>query len=601
MNWVEDEPRYRPFDKDLFSKLYRFVWRYKWAFILVIVVWIIWTLAMLAIPDLMRRGIDDYIVPALDGTLSAPEAYRGLAIVSAGLLLLAALGSGLRIVRTMVGFRIGQRVINDLRMAIFKHVQRLSMSYFDKTKAGWIIARADSDLDTLEGIYTWAPVDLISAVITLIGAITIMILYNWRLALAVSLTIPPLFIITLIFRRMIADAYRLVRRSASRITANIAENISGIRVVQSNVRQDRNLERFDELNIENVEANVRAARIWQTYWPSIDFIGAAGTVVIIWYGSSLVFAGTLTAGALLAFVQYLGMFFGPIHQMGRLYNTLMGSMAAAERIFGLLETEPAIHDAPRPLKLDRVNGEVTFENVSFSYNSPDDEDFKWILKDVSFTARAGESIALVGPTGAGKTTVISLVPRFYDVQRGRVLIDGVDVRDVSQKSLHSQMGIVLQESFLFSGTVMDNVKYAKTDATDEEVYEAAITLGCYELLAGLPNGFQTNVGERGANLSQGQRQLVSFTRAVVANPRILILDEATASVDVQTEMAIQYALERLIERRTSFIVAHRLSTVRRADNVLVIQDGRITERGKHMELLAAGGPYASMYAEFIKP
>jgi len=601
VNWVEEEERYKPFDRDLLAKLYRFVWPYKWVFWLVVFVWVVWTVAMLIQPDLLKRGVDLYIIEALDGNISVEEAYRGLLLIAGLFTGLSAIGSLMRIVRVRLGFRLGQKVINDLRMAIFRHIQRLSMSYFDKTKAGWIIARADSDLDTLEGIYTWAPVDLGSAVITLAGAIGIMVWYNWRLAAAVSLTIPPLFVITLLFRRKIADAYRQVRRSASRITANIAENISGIRVVQSYGRQGRNLERFDELNRENVEANVRAARIWQTYWPSMSFVGAAGTVVIIWYGSSLVLAGDLTAGELLAFLSYLGMFFGPIHQMGRLYNTLMASMAAAERIFGLLETEPDIRDAPRPLKFERARGEVTFENVSFSYNRPEDEDFKWVLKDVSFTARPGESVALVGPTGAGKTTVISLIPRFYDVQRGRVLVDGYDVKDVSQKSLHSQMGIVLQESFLFSGTVMENIKYGRLNATDEEVYEAAKTLGCYDILAGLQDGFETKVGERGENLSQGQRQLVSFTRAIVADPRILILDEATASVDVQTEMALQYALERLIERRTSFIVAHRLSTVRNADTVLVIQDGRITEHGTHMELLEAGGAYAGMYAEFIKP
>ena len=601
MNWVEDEERYKPFDKGLLAKLYSFVWPYKWFFLLVVGVWIIWTVAMLAQPDLMRRGVDRYITPALNGDITAAEAYWGLAIVASVFTGLSALGSLLRIVRVRVGFRLGQRVINDLRMAIFRHVQRLSMGYFDRTKAGWIIARADSDLDTLEGIYTWAPVDLGSALITLAGSISIMIWYNWRLALAVSLTIPPLFVITVFFRSKIADAYRQVRHSASRITANIAENISGIRVVQSYVRQGRNLKHFDELNRENVEANVHAARIWQLYWPAMGFVGTAGTVVIIWYGSSLALSGDLTAGELLAFLTYLGMFFGPIHQMGRLYNTLMASMAAAERIFGLLETEPDIRDAPRPLKFDRARGEVTFENVSFSYNKPDDEDFKWILKDVSFNAKPGESVALVGPTGAGKTTVISLIPRFYDVQRGRVLVDDYDVKDVSQNSLHLQMGIVLQESFLFSGTVMQNIKYGRLDATDEEVREAAKTLGCHDILASLQDGFETKVGERGENLSQGQRQLVSFTRAIVADPRILILDEATASVDVQTEMALQYALERLIERRTSFIVAHRLSTVRNADTVLVIQDGRITERGSHGVLLAADGAYAEMYAEFIKP
>ncbi len=600
MSWEEQEERYKPFNRHLLAKLYKFMWRYKGAFWGLVALWLVWTIVMLVQPDLMRRGIDNYLVPALTGKIMRRAAYRGLAMVSLLFAGLAMAGTTLRIVRIRLGSRTAQKVINDIRMAIFHHIQRLSMSYFDRTKQGWIIARADSDLDTLEGIFSWAPYDLAASIVTLAGAVGLMFWYNWRLALAVVATIPILFVLTILFRRKIADAYRKVRRLASQITANIAENISGIRVVQSFVRQSRNLERFDDLNRENVAANVRAARIWQSYWPSIGFVGTIGTTTIIWYGSWLILQGRLTVGELMAFMYYLGMFFGPIHQMGRLYNTLMASMAASERIFGLLETEPEIVDPVKPLDLGRIEGSVVFDHVSFAYNSPSDEEFKWVLKDVSFEARPGETVALVGPTGAGKTTIISLIPRFYDVQEGRITIDGRDVRQVTQKALHSQMGLVLQESFLFSGTVMENIKYGRLEATDEEVYQASKTLGSYDILSRLADGFDTEVGERGENLSQGQRQLVSFTRAIVADPRVLILDEATAAVDIETEMTLQYALDRLIERRTSFVVAHRLSTVRNADQVLVIQDGRITERGTHRELLAAGGAYAAMYAEFIK-
>jgi len=287
--------------------------------------------------------------------------------------------------------------------------------------------------------------------------------------------------------------------------------------------------------------------------------------------------------------------------MGRLYNTLLASMAAAERIFMLLDTKPEIVDAPGAADLPRVAGSVLFDHVSFTYGKNAGGDgAAWVLDDVSFEAKPGQTVALVGPTGAGKTTVVSLIPRFYDIQKGRILIDGRDVKSVTLKSLHSQMGIVLQEAFLFSGTVMENIKYGRPEVSDQEVHEAARTLGSYDILASLAEGFNTQVGERGGTLSQGQRQLVSFTRAIVADPRILILDEATASVDTQTEKVLQYALEKLLERRTSFVVAHRLSTVRNADVVLVIQDGRITERGTHTQLLAAGGAYAEMYREFIK-
>ncbi len=600
MNWVEDEERFKPFNWALTVKLFRFMRPYWWVFAGVMVLWLAWTAAMLKMPDLMRQGIDDYIVPAAAGEMPAGEAYRGLAYVAALLVALGVLSMAMFILRLRVGERLGARILNDIRSAIFGHIHRLSMRYFDRTKAGWIIARADSDVDALEGIFAWAPVDFVSAVFMLGGAVGFMLWYNWRLAIAVSLTIPPLVILTLIFRHRVAHAYRMVRLSASRITANVAENISGIRVVQSFMRQDRNLEQFDELNRENVEANVRAARIWQSYWPGMIFIGAVGNVIIIWYGSRQVVAGALEVGQLLAFMLYLAMFFGPIHELSHMYNALLSAMAAGERIFALLETEPEIRDVPRPLKVGRLEGTVAFDNVSFSYNDPGEDGFTWVLNDVSFEAKPGETVALVGPTGAGKTTIVSLIPRFYDVQKGRILIDGYDVKEVAQKDIHSQMGLVQQESFLFSGSVMENIRYGHLDATDEEIFEAAQTLGCYDILAGLPKGFDTQVGERGESLSQGQRQLVSFTRAIVADPRIFILDEATASVDVQTEMALQYALERLLERRTSFVVAHRLSTVRNADQVLVIQDGRITERGTHLELLTAGGAYARMYAEFIK-
>jgi ABC-type multidrug transport system fused ATPase/permease subunit len=600
VSWEEDEERFKPLNRLLLKRLVLFAMPHKWWYISDIVVWEVWTAIALLQPDFMRRGIDQYVVPALAGKPTDVAPLRGLMIIAGILAGLGAVQLFLRLIRIYVDTKVSQNVINDIRMSIFRHVQTLSMSYFDRTKQGWIIARADSDLDTLEDIYTWAAPSLAGSILTLIGAVAMMLYYNWRLAAAVSMTLPPLFIITYFFRKRVADAYREVRRTSSRITANIAENISGIRVVQSFVRQDKNLEVFDGLNRENMSANVYAAKVWQSYWPSIGFVGAAGTTIIIWYGTYMIIQGTLTAGELFAFLGYLGMFFGPINVMGRLYNTLLASMAAAERIFKLLDTKPDIVDAPKAHGLPRIGGSVVFERVSFRYDRDGGDGAPWILDDVSVEAKPGQTVAMVGPTGAGKTTIVSLIPRFYDVQKGRILIDGHDIKDVTLQSLHSQMGIVLQDAFLFSGTVMDNIRYARPEASDEEVFEAARRIGSYGILAALPEGFKTEVGERGATISQGQRQLVSFTRAIVADPRVLILDEATASIDTQTEQALQYALERLMERRTSFVVAHRLSTVRNADMVLVVQDGKITERGTHRVLLDAGGAYADMYAEFIK-
>ncbi len=600
MSWQEEEERFKPLNRALIKRLADFAVPYKWHMLTVVVVWLVYTVVGLVQPDLFRRGVDNYVVPALKDAGAGGVVTGGLLVIGAVMVGLGIFQLILRLIRIWIDNYLGQWITNDIRQAIFGHIQVLSMSYFDRTKQGWIIARADSDLDTLEEIYTWAVPNLAGSLLTLVGAVGMMVYYNWRLAIAVSLTLPPLFVITYFFRRTVANAYREVRRTASKITANIAESISGIRVVQSFVRQDRNMEVFDELNRENVAANIYAAKVWQSYWPSIGFVGAIGTTVIIWYGSYMVYGGQLTPGELFAFIGYMGMFFGPINMMGRLYNTLLASMAAAERICKLLDTMPEITDAPDAVDLPRVAGSVCFENVSFSYDSEDAETRHWVLDDVSFDAKPGQSVALVGPTGAGKTTIVSLIPRFYQVQKGRILIDGIDVKNVTLKSMHRQTGIVLQESFLFSGTVMDNLRYARPDASESEVIEQSKRIGSYDILADLPEGFQTQVGERGGNLSQGQRQLVSFTRAIVADPRILILDEATASVDTKTEQALQYALERLMERRTSFVVAHRLSTVRNADMVLVIQDGRITERGTHSELLAADGAYAEMYAEFIK-
>jgi ATP-binding cassette, subfamily B, multidrug efflux pump len=600
VSWEEDEERFKPFDRRLFRRIFVFMHPYKWTFWGTVIVWVTWTVATLFQPDLLRRGIDKYIVPAIKGQVMPASSVRGLVVIGLIMVGIAISALALRIYRVRVGTRLGEWVANDIRRAIFKHVQELSMSYFDRTKQGWIIARADSDLDVVYDLLTWAVPEFAANLLTLAGAVTVMFLYNWRLALAVSFTIPPLFVITWLFRKKVGDAYRLVRQASSRITANIAENISGVRVVQSFVRQERNLERFDELNRNNLTVNVAAARIWESYWPSLGLVGAAGTTIIIWYGTYLVTKGQLTPGEVIAFMGYMGMFFGPISAMGRLYNILLASMAAAERIFKLLDTQPDVQDLPGSVELPRIHGEVVFDHVSFTYDKEPKADSNWVLRDVSFAARPGQTIALVGSTGAGKTTIVSLIPRFYDVQEGRILIDGQDVKGVTIHSLHSQMGIVLQDSFLFSGTVMQNIKYGRPEATNDEVFEAAKKLGCYDILSALPKGFDTEVGERGDNLSQGQRQLVSFARAVVADPRILILDEATSSVDVQTEKVLQYALEKLIERRTSFVVAHRLSTVRHADMVLVVEDGRITERGTHSELIEANGAYAEMYAQFIR-
>jgi ATP-binding cassette, subfamily B, multidrug efflux pump len=426
----------------------------------------------------------------------------------------------------------------------------------------------------------------------------LMLQYDWRLCLAVSLVLPPLVVATRLFHVYGLSAHRKVRAQTSRLTAAMAENIAGVRVVQAFSREEENLNRFQQLHQTHNELALDAARVFHTYMPFVGFMAGLGTVIILGYGGTLVLRNEITVGELAAFALYLGMFFGPIQTMGDLYNAILSTAASAERIFQLLDTEPQVRNRPGAEALPPIRGHILFENLWFRYDStPADT---WVLKDVSFEAKPGETIALVGHTGSGKTSIISLIARFYEPQRGRVLMDGIDLQTATIESLHEQIGIVTQENFLFTGTVMDNLKFGRPGARDEEVMAAAKTLGTHELILRFADGYQTKVEERGGNFSAGERQLLTFTRAMVAQPRILILDEATSAVDAQTERVIQHALEELFARRTSFVVAHRLSTVRHAHRIVVLSRGEIVEQGTHEELLKRAGHYAKLHEEFVR-
>jgi len=591
---LEEEFAQKQMSARTFWRLASYIRPYRGAFILNLVFTLLATISQLLGPKFIQIGIDRY----LTNSTSSQLAMHGILIVSVIYLGNLLLGWALSIVQVKSAISIGQGAMNDLRLAVFEHIQKLSLNYFDKTHQGRIINRADGDVDSLDRIMTWGANQMLSSLLTLAGVIIILLQYDWRLCLAVSVVLPPLWVASRLFHIHGMRAYRKLREQTSRITAALAENIAGVRVAQAFSREEENLTRFQQIQGVYFDRFLVAARIFHTYLPFINLMSGVGTVIILGYGGQLVMQKQITVGELAAFVLYLGMFFGPIQTMGDLYNAVLSSAASAERIFQLLDTEPQVRDRIDAEPLPPIRGHIIFENVSFRYDTTPSE--HWVLKEINFEAKPGETIALVGPTGSGKTSIISLIARFYEPQRGRILMDGIDLQTATIESLHEQIGIVTQENFLFTGTVMENLKFGRPKATDEEVVQAAKTLGTHEIILRFADGYQTKVGERGGNFSAGERQLLTFTRAMVAQPRILILDEATSAVDQQTEKVIQHALEELFARRTCFVIAHRLSTVRHAHRILVMQDGQIVERGTHEELMTCGGDYAKLHAEFVR-
>jgi len=577
-----------------FWRLASYLRPYRRTFALNLLFTVLATISQLLGPKFIQIGIDRYLI----SFTSAQVAMWGIFVVSLIYLANLLLGWGLSIIQVKSAIAIGQGAMNDLRLAVFEHIQKLSLNYFDKTHQGRIINRADGDIDSLDRIMTWGANQMLGSLLTLGGVIALMLQYDWRLCLAVSVVLPPLWIATRLFHIHGMRAYRSLREQTSRITSALAENIAGVRVAQAFSREEENLNRFQQIQGVYFDRFLVAARIFHTYLPFISLMAGVGTTIILGYGGTLVMQKQITVGELAAFVLYLGMFFGPIQTMGDLYNAVLSTAASAERIFQLLDTEPQVRNRPGSEPLPPIRGHVCFENVQFRYDTTPAE--TWILKNITFEANPGETVALVGATGSGKTSIISLIARFYEPQQGRILMDGIDLQSATIESLHEQIGIVTQENFLFTGTVMENLKFGRPKATDEEVIKAAQTLGTHEIILRFTDGYQTKVGERGGNFSAGERQLLTFTRAMVAQPRLLILDEATSAVDQQTERLIQHALEELFARRTCFVVAHRLSTVRHAHRILVMQHGEIIERGTHDELLAQHGHFANLHAEFVR-
>lgn len=495
--------------------------------------------------------------------------------------------------RVYIMSRVGQSIIYDIREKMFAHLQRLSLSFYARFSVGRIIVRLINDVNVLREFITWAMLAIARDIFTLLGIIISMLIMNPRLSLLAFSVLPVMVFITYLFRRKSRHNYRESRAAISWVNSVLAENINGLRVVQAFSREDTNYQYFkDTVNRNNLDINLRVARLSALFFPGVDFLGTIAMALVIWLGGVAVIGDEITPGLLVAFVLYINRFFDPIRDLSRRFDTFQSTMASGERISSLLTSPIEIQDQPNANDLPAIKGEIEFEHVSFHYA----DDPTSVLRDINISINPGETIALVGKTGAGKTTFIKLVARFHDPSEGQIRIDGFDLKSITQQSLRQQMGIVLQDPFLFSGSVYDNILFGRIDAGKDEVIQAAKAVGAHDFIIKLAQGYDTLVEEGGAILSVGQRQLISFARALLANPRILILDEATSSVDTQTELKLQAALSTLLSDRTSIVIAHRLSTIVNSDRILVIDDGQIIEEGSHQELLAQKGKYFELYS-----
>ena len=613
--------------KSTLARLFKYFKPYLLALILAALFLGLGTWAQVTAPELIGQSVDCYITPALlargeGGAMNEMMAKIGietpsqtncwfdplpadattqdylaglgkLVLIVVGLYVLVALTTGLMFYAMAWA---GQHVLRNLRVEIFHHIHELSLAYFTRHDAGDIMSRLTNDTDTIQQVIGFSVVQVISSIVLLVWIVWKMIVLNWAYALISIALLPIMGVVTWWLSAQARKAFRVTRQEIGNVNAELQENIAAVREVQAFSREDVNIEAFRQSNAANRDANIKAVTYTSALAPVLEALGYVAIAIVVTVGGILLLRGKALGGTLVSlglivtFLGYVQRFNQPIRQIAVLWTNLQSAIAGAERIFQFLDEEPDIVEKPDAVEMPPIEGDVVFDHVWAEYNPGEP-----VLKDINLHARPGETVALVGPTGAGKTTIISLIPRFYDVSQGAVRIDGIDVRDVTLASLRRQIGIVLQDTFLFSDTVMNNIRFGRPDATDEEVIAAAKLARAHDFIERLPQGYETMLGERGAGLSQGQRQLIAIARAILANPRILILDEATSSVDTRTERQIQAALEELMQGRTTFVVAHRLSTIRHADQVLVLHQGEIIERGTHEELLAKKGFYYELY------
>jgi ATP-binding cassette subfamily B protein len=549
------------------------------------------TATALAPPYLSKYALQT-VVPGKGNVIV--HAHVGRLWLIVGVFLLAGLANwGMSYVQTYLTGWVGERILADLRITLFRHLQRLSLGFFERNRAGVIISRLTNDVEALDQLVTDGVTTLVQSTLTLLGTAVLLFVLDWRLALATLAVIPVMSAGTILFRIYSSRAYAAVRERLGLLTATLAEDIAGMRIVQAFTREQRNIEHFRQVAERYRESNMQTVVLNALYFPFVDLVSSAALAVVLGYGGHLYFQGQVSLPTLFAFMLYVQNFFDPVQQLSQLYNTFLSATAALDKIMDVLDEEPHVLDRPSARELPHVEGHVRFEHVRFGYGEGPE-----VLHGLDLDVPAGTTVALVGHTGAGKSTIAKLLARFYDPRSGRITIDGTDLRDVTQASLRRQLGIVPQEGFLFAGTVTDNIAFGRPDASPEEVVRAAQAVGAHDFILRLEDGYETDVQERGTRLSLGQRQLVALARALLADPRILILDEATSSVDIGTERKIEQALRLLLSGRTAFIIAHRLSTIRDAELIVVLEHGQIVEQGTHDELMERRGLYTSLYGDW---